>query len=160
MRRLLRGRFGQVLVAIVIAGAAVALAVGVSKMAYPTVASYPDTNAEAGRVEADPSSSTARIVLSADAAHRIGVRTVPVSASQVAGRAVLSVPVDAIFYDPEGDTYVYVTREPLRYTRERVTVDTIAAGVATLTAGPPAGTQVVTVGVAELYGIEVGVGEE
>jgi len=69
-------------------------------------------------------------------------------------------PADALFYDPSGHTWVYVVRQPLQYAREPIAVDTVAAGIALLRAGPPAGTQVVTVGTAELYGTEAGVGEE
>jgi hypothetical protein len=39
-------------------------------------------------------------------------------------------------------------------------VDSIRGGVAVLSVGPPAGTPVVTVGAAQLYGAEVGVEEE
>ncbi|MEN3309754.1 MAG: hypothetical protein V7603_5956 [Micromonosporaceae bacterium] len=160
MRSLLRGRLGQILVAVVVAGAAVAVGVGVSKMAYPTVASYPDTNSEAGKVEVDPGSNVARIRLSEDAARRIGVRTAPIATTQAAGRTRLVIPAAAVFYDPSGDTWAFVLSQPLVYVRERITVDAIQGESATLTAGPPAGTQVVTVGAAELYGTEVGVGEE
>ena len=63
-----------------------------------------------------------------------------------------------MFYDANGDTWVYANLEPLAYVRERVTVDDIQGGQAVLTDGPPEGTPVVTVGAAELYGTEFGVG--
>jgi multidrug efflux system membrane fusion protein len=42
--------------------------------------------------------------------------------------------------------------------RERITVDDIEDGRAVLTDGPAVGTAVVSVGAAELYGTEFGVG--
>jgi hypothetical protein len=39
-----------------------------------------------------------------------------------------------------------------------VTIDHVAQGTAYLDAGPEAGTKVVTVGAAELWGVETGVG--
>jgi hypothetical protein len=44
--------------------------------------------------------------------------------------------------------------------RAPITVDHIESGVAFLTAGPATGTAVVTVGGPEVYGAEIGVGEE
>jgi len=44
------------------------------------------------------------------------------------------------------------------FVRHAITVDRIEADRAVLSAGPPIGTLVVTVGVAELWGIETGVG--
>ena len=63
-----------------------------------------------------------------------------------------------MLYDAAGTTWVYATREPLSYLREPITVDDIEDDQAVLTDGPAAGTAVVTVGAAELYGTELGVG--
>ena len=63
-----------------------------------------------------------------------------------------------MLYDAKGGTWVYVAREPLSYVRERITVDDIEDDRAVLTGGPAAGTAVVSVGAAELYGTEFGVG--
>jgi hypothetical protein len=154
-------RLGRLAVVLLIAGVALAVAFGVSQMAYPTVSAYPDTNEEAGRVEVDDATRTARVILSADAARRIGLRLAPVArAAGAAGPARLTIPAAAVFYDPAGDTWAYVASRPLVFARQRVTVVSIHDGVALLSAGPPAGSQVVTVGAAELYGTEVGVGEE
>ena len=68
------------------------------------------------------------------------------------------IPYGAILYDANGDTWVYVTSEPLTYVRERVTVAYIEGDQAVLGDGPPEGSAVVTVGAAELYGTETGVG--
>ena len=48
--------------------------------------------------------------------------------------------------------------EPLTFVRHRVVIDKIDRGLAVLQDGPAVGTKVVTVGAAELYGAESGVG--
>jgi hypothetical protein len=71
----------------------------------------------------------------------------------------LSVPYPAILYDDAGATWVYTSPEPLVFVRAKVTVDYVDGETAVLTDGPPAGMRVVTVGVSELFGTEVGVEE-
>jgi hypothetical protein len=68
------------------------------------------------------------------------------------------VPYQAVIYDVDGGTWVYV-KEPnaLAFVRQSVTIDYIEGDLAFLVDGPPAGTEVVTVGGAELYGTETGV---
>lgn len=110
---------------------------------------------EAVTVEAIPGSDLERLTLSDHAAKRLGVQTAPVAAGQ-AGRT--SVPYSAIVYDATGATWTYTSPNPLVFVRHEVVVDRIAADQAILTAGPAIGTPVVTVGAAELWGIETGVG--
>jgi hypothetical protein len=160
MMQLSRARLGQLGVAILVIGVAVAAVVGVSKLGYPTVATYPDTNADAGRAEPGDGTDTGRVILSADAAERIGLQTAPVRTTEISGRPALVIPYAAVFYDPSGDTWAYVADEPLVFVRQRITVDSIQRDDAILSSGPPADAQVVTVGVAQLYGTEVGVDEE
>jgi hypothetical protein len=113
---------------------------------------------EPARVEHVEGTDVSRLTLTAKAAERLGIQTKPVLAGRV-GRATRRViPYSAILYDAKGDTWVYANPEPLAYVRERVTVDYIQGDQAILTDGPPAGTPVVTVGAAELYGAETGVG--
>lgn len=68
------------------------------------------------------------------------------------------IPYAALIYDTEGNNFVYV-KEPnaLSFLRQSVTVDFIKGNLAYLTEGPAANIEVVTVGVAELYGVETGV---
>jgi hypothetical protein len=94
------------------------------------------------------------LTLSAKAAERLGVATVPVAGSG----SNLTVPYAAVIYDAQGKTWSYITSEPLTYHRAEITIDEIAGDMAILSAGPPAGTAVVTTGAAELYGAEIGVG--
>ena len=67
------------------------------------------------------------------------------------------VPYAAVIYDAKGATWVYTNPEPLAFVRESISVDYIKGDLAFLTEGPSSGTNVVTVGGAELYGAETGV---
>lgn len=67
------------------------------------------------------------------------------------------VPYAAVIYDVNGQTWVYTNPEPLTFVRQSVTIDYIEDDLAFLTEGPDAGTEVVVVGGAELYGTETGV---
>lgn len=105
-------------------------------------------------IEHPEGSDIARLTLTADAAERLDIRTVTVEAS----RTGLSVPSAAVIVDPEGDEWVYTSPESLVFVRAPIDIDREDGGVAFLTDGPPPGTQVVTVGVPELYGAEYEVG--
>lgn len=65
------------------------------------------------------------------------------------------VPYSAVYYDAKGATWVYENPRPLVFERRRVTVDTVIDGRAVLSAGPPVGTTVVSVGAPLLYGAEI-----
>jgi hypothetical protein len=54
---------------------------------------------------------------------------------------------------------MYISPAPLTYVREPITVDYIEGDMVVLVDGPAAGTEVVTVGVAELYGADTGIGK-
>jgi hypothetical protein len=97
------------------------------------------------------------ISLADAAARRLDIRTTPVAA----GPAGLVVPYGAIVYEPDGSSWVFVQTDRLTYQRAPVTIGGIAGDQATLVSGPEAGTQVVTLGAAELVGVETGIdGEE
>lgn len=68
------------------------------------------------------------------------------------------IPYGAVVYDTHGDTWAYTSGEPRTFVRHRVVVDYIEGDQAVLAEGPPTGTAVVTVGGAELFGTEFGVG--
>ncbi len=71
----------------------------------------------------------------------------------------LVIPWSAVVHDVHGGTWVYEQTAPHRFVRRRVEVLHVDRGVAVLGAGPPAGTSVVTAGVAELFGTEFGIGK-
>lgn len=68
------------------------------------------------------------------------------------------VPYEAIVYDASGETYVYATTAARTYMRSPVTVFVIDGEDAVLTDGPDVGTEVVTIGTAELFGVEKEIG--
>jgi hypothetical protein len=102
-------------------------------------------------VEAVSGSDVSRIVLSADAAHRIGLATAPVSA---VGAGRTSVPYSAVIYWIDGRTWVYAQEGDLTFLREPVDIDEVRGSRAILKSGPPAGTVVVKTGGVELLGTE------
>jgi hypothetical protein len=93
------------------------------------------------------------VVLTSDAAHRLDLET---HTAEQQGEHVV-VPYAALIYDGEGAAWVYTAPEPLTFIRAAVDVDRIEGGRVLLRGGVPAGTQVVTVGSAEVYGSELGI---
>jgi len=91
-----------------------------------------------------------RVSFTAEGARRIGLRTASVRRS--AGHRV--VPYAALLYDPEGNTYVYTSPRPLVYLRAEVRVARVDGDRVLLSEGPRVGTEIVTVGAAEVYGTE------
>ena len=121
----------------------------------------PTVNAAPGAaVTVEPIEGTelARITLSEKAAERLAIQTEPVRDEARAGEPRAVVPFAAVVYDALGNTWAYTSSEPLVFVRHAITVDFIEGDDAVLTDGPSAGTKVVTVGAAELYGAETGVG--
>lgn len=76
------------------------------------------------------------------------------------GSASLKViPSSALLYDTKGQTWVYISDGELAYVRNKVAIAYIDGDNVYLSDGPAAGVQVVTLGAAELYGAETGVGK-
>jgi hypothetical protein len=105
-----------------------------------------------------------RLILTPQAAERLGIKTEPVrevpapgSGPGGGGARSTAIPTAAVVYDKNGGTWAYTTVEPLNYVRQRVASARIEGDLAILQSGPPPGTQVVTVGAAELLGAEYGV---
>jgi hypothetical protein len=98
-----------------------------------------------------------RVTLTEAAAQRLGIETARVSDGGAAGGVAM--PYSAVLYDLAGHTWAFTNPSGLVYVRAHIAVDHIAGQTAFLSAGPPAGTAVVTVGAAELLGAEIGVGE-
>lgn len=90
----------------------------------------------------------------AEGAKRTGLQTAAVDRRD--GRQV--VPYASLIYDAQGHTFVYTSPRPLTYLRRAVTVDRIDSGRVYLSKGPRAGTDVVTVGAAQVYGTELEIG--
>jgi Cu/Ag efflux pump CusA len=118
-----------------------------------SVAGADEEPAAPASVEADPAGGPARLTLTEDAVTRIGLETVP-----VAGQAgALEIPYAAVVYEAEGGTWTFVELEPGVYRRAPITIASVDDDTAVLTEGPHAGTAVVTVGAAELVGVEAGI---
>lgn len=101
------------------------------------------------------------VTLSARAADRLGiVATEQVREVSTASSAtpVKAVPATAVMYGKNGDIWVYTVTRPRTYVRASISVDSIEGNLVILESGPAVGTVVVTVGGAELLGIELGVG--
>lgn len=101
-----------------------------------------------------------RITLTPKAAERLDIKTATVREPQLtrSGSRRPVVPYAAVLYDAKGVTWVYTSPANLVFVRHRITVDYIEGDQAVLTDGPPAGTQVVTVGGQELFGAEFEIG--
>ncbi len=102
--------------------------------------------------------SPQRIVLTADGAQRIGLRTAAARPSgSGSGRSAVIIPPAAIVYDPSGRTYAFVSPAPLTFVEVPVVIDHIDGDSAYLLSGPRTGAKVVTVGAEELFGVQTGV---
>jgi hypothetical protein len=110
------------------------------------------TEAPPAVIHAVPGTGLHRLVLSAHAVSRLGIQTEPIRKGLI--------PVTAVVYDDNGQTWTYTSPAPLTYVRAAVSIGAVRGDWAVLLSGPPPGTAVVTVGSAELLGTEYGVGGE
>lgn len=99
-------------------------------------------------------SDLSRVMLTERALERLDLQTDKVR--EQGGRRVI--PYSSLIYDPNGQTWVYISPEPRTFVRHKVDIDYIEGDVAVLNDGPPVGTVVASVAVAELYGAEFKVG--
>lgn len=163
----------------------ISIVVGLQLSACTQQAATP-AKVEAATVVPGKGKELSRVILTAKASERLGVKTAPVREAQVARKPTATaptgpaspdnlgsptpasmdaggttrkvVPYSALLYDVHGKTWVYKNPEPLTFLRHQVEVDYIQGDQAVLVDGPETGTEVATVGVAELYGTEFGVG--
>ena len=112
------------------------------------------------RVEHLRGPEPARITLTSRAVMRLGIQTAPARDEVVDGAARVVVPYSAVLYDTGGGTWLYTNPAPGVYVRRQVKVDRIREGQALLLEGPKAGTAVVVIGAAELFGSETEFEEE
>lgn len=112
------------------------------------------------QVEHIEGTALSRVTLTEKAAQRIDLKTDQVREAKVKRSASPRkvVPYSSLIYDPQGQTWIYTSPKPRTFIRHKVEVDYIEADIAVLNEGPPTGTVVASVGVAELYGTEFGVG--
>ena len=112
---------------------------------------------EPARLEAIAGSDIEQVILTEDAVERLDLQTASVESGS--GQNQSTIPHAAVFYGLTGETWTYSNPEALTYVRVPITVEHIDGEVAYLADGPALGTQVVTVGAAELFGVESGIGD-
>ncbi len=91
-----------------------------------------------------------RVIIDAEGVERAGIQTAPIRQN---GQGTV-MPHSAVIYDAEGHTYTYTSPEPRTYVRQKIVIDDVVGDSVMLSDGPPAGTEVVTVGAALVYGSE------
>ncbi|MGZ8913852.1 MAG: hypothetical protein ACXW1Z_12195 [Methylobacter sp.] len=117
------------------------------------------TKIEPAEVSKTEGSEFNRVILSEKAAQRLDIQTAPVREEQVNGAPRLVIPYAAVLYGLHGETWAYTSPKSLTFVRQLITIDRIEGDKVILSNGPAAGTQVATVGVAELYGADTGIGK-
>jgi len=125
--------------------------VAVSASACTEVESAAVEGYEPTRLDEVRGSEFLRVTFTEEGARRAGLQTGAVRGS---GRHTV-VPYAALIYEPDGKTYVYTSPKPRTFMRAEVKVRDIRGDRAMLADGPPAGTTVVTIGAAEVYGAEL-----
>jgi hypothetical protein len=125
---------------------------------FGACAQPPAGESEEGPAVVEPIDGTAlsRVTLTDGAAERVGIETAAVT-SAAGGR--LMVPSATVLYDANGQAWVYTNPEGHVFVRAAITVVKTDGDDTILSAGPELETRVVTVGVPELYGTELGVGD-
>ena len=129
---------------------ACAVSMGLGGCAAVKSASAPVGDAPASIEKAG--SDLNRITLTDKAVERLALTTEKVAN----GKGGLEIPYASLVYDGAGKTWVYTAPEPRTFIRAAVTVDKITGDKVQLSSGPKAGTEVVSVGAAELFGTEFG----
>jgi hypothetical protein len=99
----------------------------------------------------------ASVTLTEKAIERIGLQTSTVIVAHHS-QVQLVVPYSSIIYDSNGQAWVYTSPGPRTFVRHKIDVDYIKGDSVFLKEGPPVGTIIATVGVAELYGAEFKIG--
>jgi Cu/Ag efflux pump CusA len=107
----------------------------------------------AASVEEAPGGGPSRLTLAEASVERLGVVTGPVTGDP----GNLAIPYSAVVYDAEGGTWTFVEVDTRVYQRAEITISSIEGDQVRLSAGPEPGSAVVTVGAAELVGVEAGI---
>lgn len=115
---------------------------------------------EPAHVEHIDGTELSRLTLTPKAMERLDIQTSVVREAQVTWSSTVRkvVPYAAVLYDASGRTWVYTRPQPHSFVRHQIVVDRIEGDMAVLSDGPPIGTEIVTVGGAELFGTEFEVG--
>jgi len=106
------------------------------------------------KIEEIAGSELKKVTLTEKAAQRLDVQTTEVR--EEGGQKI--VPYSSLIYDTKGKTWVYTSPAPRTFLRHEIEVEKIEGDKVVLKSGPPAGTVIASVAVAELYGTEFKVG--
>ena len=135
---------------LVLVGAGVSLSACVNASQYEADEIDHERVVEPATVEPIEGTEVKRVRFSEDGAERVGLQTAAVRED---GEEKV-IPYAAVLYDAEGRAFTYTSPERLAFVRQAIEVDRVEGDRAVLADGPPAGTGVVTVGAAEVYGTE------
>lgn len=116
----------------------------------------------AGPVRLEPfgHSGLNRVVLTEQAADRLGIETAPARRRLVDRRQRTVIPYSALIYGPNGQAWTYTKHASFTFVRRRVGVEAIDGDTAVISGGLRPGTRVVTVGGEELFGSEIEFAED
>jgi hypothetical protein len=155
-----RNRRWLVMAAAMLIAGLTAFAVYEGVAASPKASAVPEIGG-AATVEPIGKTGLNRVVFTPEAAKRLDIKTALVSNVLVNGERRTVIPYAAVLYDTNGDTWTYTSPKPLSFVRRDIRIDSVKSGQAVLFAGPRVGTAVVTVGAAEVWGVEHGgIGED
>jgi hypothetical protein len=139
--------FRRALEGFVVALAATASLTGCAEIEVPMAEPY-----EPAHLESTGPDQPKKVILTEEAQRRIQLQTTLVKPHG----ADVSVDQAALIYDQEGKPWVFTVISPLTYLRAAVRIKEVDQDNAMiLSSGPPAGTEVVTVGAIELWGTEL-----
>jgi hypothetical protein len=138
----------RVLVGSVVAAAFAATSTGCAEIEVPLAEPY-----EPAAVESAGPNQPAKIILTEEGMRRIALQTTVVRPQ---GQG-LTVDYAALVFDKKGMPWVFKVTGPRTYVREAVKIKEVKDDQVLMSAGPPAGTEVVTVGAIELWGAELGI---
>ncbi len=131
----------------VVAVAATASLAACAEIEVPLAEPY-----EPAHLESTGPDQPARVILTDEAQRRIQLQTTLVKPHG----ADVSLDHAALVYDKKGKPWVFTVIGPLTYVRAAVGIKEVDENNALiLSSGPPAGTEVVTVGAIELWGTEL-----
>ena len=105
---------------------------------------------EPAKLEPIKGTDVNRVIVDAEGVERAGIQTAPIRQN---GQGTV-IPYSAVIYTSDGKTYTYTAPEPRTFVRQSISIDQVVGDSAMLSSSPPAGTEVVTVGAALVYGSE------
>jgi hypothetical protein len=127
---------------------ALGTAAGCAEIESTTVEPY-----EPAALESTGPDKPARITLTDEAVDRVALQTTEV---RTLGKD-RTVDHAALIFDKAGKPWVFTVVGPRTYVRAAIGIKEVQDNQVILSAGPPVGTQVVTVGAIELWGAELGI---